>query len=295
MAIISKKPTPGGEDSILGQLASGSTGTAGGRVYMGQVSMMSGRSPAGLTEAAQANLSRRGRDLWVSESEAASDFYTWNVKKQRDFLASAVVGGLLKAGDGPMEAGKLWGKLVKEAAQYGRANKKVSPFDLMAAYTAAAGGAEKNAWRSAGAFEINIQTGERRYVGPGIYLGDGKAVQTDTRTDLTDPDTAKAVATKLFQDMMGRDPGAGELGAFAKALNTAEANSPVTQATTTTYDMETGQPIKQDTTSSGGISAEGKAYIGEQQIKKKKEYGVTQAATYYQNAFDQLVFGAPGS
>lgn len=295
MAIISKKPTPGGEDSVLNGFSAGGFGSTGGKVYMGQVSMMAGRSPAGLSEAAQANLSRRGRDLWLSESEAAGEFYTWTVRKQRDFLSEAVTGGLLKPGDGPMEAGKLWGKLVKEAAQYGRADKKVTPFDLLAAYKEAAGGVQKDSWRSAGAFEINIDTGQRRYVGPGIYLGNGKAVQTDTRTDLTDPDTAKAVATKLFQDLMQRDPGAGELAAFAKALNTAEANSPVTQSTTTTYDMETGQPISQDTTSSGGISAEGKAYIGEQQIKKKKEYGATQAATYYQNAFDQLVFGGPGS
>ena len=159
----------------------------------------------------------------------------------------------------------------------------------------AAGGTGKDAWQSMGAFQVNIETGERRYVGPGTYLGGGKAIQTDTRVDLTDPDTAKAIATKLFQDLMQRDPQAGELGAFAAALGNAESNSPITQSTTTTYDMDTGQPISQDSVSSGGVTAEGKAYIGEQQIKGKKEYGATQAATYYQNAFDQLIFGSPGS
>jgi hypothetical protein len=230
-------------------------------------------------------------DLWVSTKEAEQEFYTWSAKQQKDFTAQGILSGLLKVGDGPMEAGSLWKKLVKEASAYGAAGQKVTPIDLMASYVKASGGA--NAWVQRGVFEFNTQTGEQRYVGPGTYLGDGRAQQTDTRVDLTDPDTARAVATKLFQDMMGRDPGQGELGSFASALHSAEEASPVVSTTTTEYNMETGQPIGSDTTQSGGLTSEARSYIAEQQIKGKKEYGAYQAATTYQNAFDALIFGSP--
>lgn len=231
------------------------------------------------------------RDITMTKDEAYKDYFTWGKKKQGDFISAGVLSGLLNLGAGPMEGSKLWKKLVDEAAQYGSVGQKVTPFDLLAIYRNQSGGG--NSWTQQGVWEVNTVTGERRYKGPGKYLGNGQALQTDTRTDLTDPDTAKAVATKLFQDMMGRDPGAGELGSFASALHSAEQNSPVVQNTTTQYDMDTGQALSSSTQSSGGVSAEGKQYIGEQQVKKKKEYGAFQAATTYQNALESLVFGAP--
>ncbi|TXS35064.1 hypothetical protein [Streptomyces sp. t39] len=287
------KPTPsssgGAQTDVLAAFAAagGSGAATQGRVYFGE---QGGYRPKGAEE--KGRLLPK-RSVWLTEDEAISRFFGWRQKDQQDFLAKGIVSGLLKLGDGPMEASKLWTKLVKEAASYGKAGKKVHPFDILASYVSAAGGTRESQWQSMGAFEVNVATGEKRYVGPGTYLGDGKAQQIDTRTDLTDPDTARAIATKLFQDLMGRDPGAGELGAFASALHTAESSAPVVNTTTTTYNMETGQPVSQDTQSSGGMTAEGRALIGENQIKKSKEYGVTQAATTYQNAFENLIFGAP--
>lgn len=289
MAIASsgKKPDPYLE--ALKQLAAGGAASKdSGRVYMGQRRV---RATAADERAGRAP--RGTQSVWLSTDEASQDYYTWSTKQQADFVAQGILTGLLNLGDGPMEGAKLWKKLVKEAAEYGAAGKRVTPIDLMASYVQASGGTGASAWKQQGVFEVNVQTGERRYVGPGVYLGDGRAQQTDTRVDLTDPDTARAVATRLFQDMMGRDPGSGELGAFASALHSAEQASPVVSTTTTQYDLETGQPISSDTTQSGGLTGEAKSYIGEQQIKKKKEYGVHQAVTTYQNAFESLIFGAP--
>lgn len=293
MPITGPTPTPGGSDLDALKALIGSGGSpASGRVYMGQKAGKTGQNPAYMSEAAISRQGSRPVDVWMSEDEAKQNFYGWDAATQKQFLDQGIIGGLLKAGDGPVEAGSLWQKLVKEAALYGKSDAKVSPFDLMSSYVKASGG--RNAWVQRGVFEFNTVTNETRYAGPGVYLGNGKARQTDTRVDLTDPDTAKAIATKLFQDMMGRDPGAGELDTFANALHTAESANPVTQSTTTTYNTDTGQPISTSTQSSGGVTAEGKAYMGEQQIKKKKEYGVQQAVTTYQGAFDQAVFGAPG-
>lgn len=293
MAITSSgKPDPKELKALESLLGSSGGGLGNGKVYMGSQRYTRGGQDKGSGGSLPRGKTMYGkRDIWTSEAEATRDYFNWSTKKQQDFIAQGILSGMLSLGDGPMEGSKLWKKLVKESAQYGAAGKKVSPFDIMASYVAASGGA--NAWRSQGVWEINTVTGERRFQGPGKYLGGGKALQTDTRVDLTDPDTARSVATKLFQDMMGRDPGAGELGSFASALHSAEQNSPVVQNTTTTYDMDTGQALSTATNSSGGVTAEGKAYIGEQQVKKKKEYGAFQAATTYQNALESLVFGAP--
>jgi hypothetical protein len=267
---------------------SGGTGLGGGKVYMGKGYNSSYGGPHGGSSSVAPD---KGHDLWTSKTEAENDYYNWSTKKQSDFVAQGILSGLLNLGDGPLVGANLWKKLVKEAANYGAVGKKVTPFDLMASYVQASGGA--NAWKSQGVWEINTVTGERRYVGPGTYLGGGKAQQVDTRVDLTDPDTAKAISTKMFQDLMGRDPGAGELGAFASALHQAEESNPVVATTTTQYDMDTGQALSSSTTSSGGVSAEAKQYIQEQKIKKSKEYGAYQAATTYQNALENLVFGSP--
>ena len=288
MVIKAGSTDPKELEALKAYLGAGATGAGGaGKVYMGQTFKPTARDEKyGLSPKQTAN--------WLSEQEAMNDFYGWSTKKRSDFLAQLVVAGLVPAGSGALEAEDSWQKLVKASARYGATGKQVSPYDLLSGYVKAAGGTGKDAWRQVGAFEVNTATGERRYAGPGVYLGNGRAVQRDTRTDLTDPDTAKSIATKLFQDLMGRDPQAGELSAFASALNAAEASSPITQSTTTTYDMSTGQALTQDTTSTGGLDAAGKAYVGEQQIKKKKEYGVNQAVTTYQGAFENLIYGNRG-
>lgn len=286
-----------GDDPYLKALeslaASSGSSSGGGQVYMGQVSGMYGRSNANgaLSPSAEAALQKRKKDLVVSEDEALQEYYSWNAKKQSDFVSQLVLAGKVPLGSGMAEGAAQWEKLVKLSAKYTAAGNKISPFDILATYVKASGGG--NSWTNAGVWQINTQTGERRYTGPGTYLGGGKAQQVDTRVDLTDPDTARAVSTKLFQDLMGRDPGEGELAAFASALHTAEENSPVVSTTTTQYDMDTGQALGSDTTQSGGLTADAKAYIQEQKIKKSKEYGAYQAATTYQNAFENAVFGSP--
>ncbi|GAA4890942.1 hypothetical protein ACFPM3_20210 [Streptomyces coeruleoprunus] len=287
MPIVAAKPDPNPDltKALQGLLAASPGGASAGRVYMGEMAPF---RPRGAEEKGRV---LGPRSKWVSEDAAMNEFYKWNDKKRGDFLAQLVVGGLVPAGAGVVEAEKAWQTLVKSAGRFGAAGQKVTPLDLLASYVKAAGGGGKDAWRQQGAFEINTVTGKRRFAGPGTYLGDGRALQIDSRTDLTDPDTARALATRMFQQMMGRDPGAGELSAFASALHAAESANPVRQTTITQYDMETGQAISQNTQSEGGLSADARAHIAEQQIKGKKEYGVTQAVTTYQGALENLIFG----
>ncbi|MFD3531994.1 hypothetical protein [Streptomyces sp. NPDC058664] len=294
MAVVASTPLDPEEEALLKRL--GISGAPGGATAAGAgaKSVYMGRTLKPTARDEKYGLMSKEQASWMSEQEAMNSFYDWDTKKRSDFTAQLVLAGLVPAGSGALEAEDAWQKLVQAAGRYGAAGKEVTPYDLLTGYVKSAGGAQKEAWRNVGAFEVNTVTGQKRYAGPGMYIGNGRAVQLDSRTDLTDPDTAKGIATKLFQDLMGRDPQAGELSAFAAALNAAEASNPVTQTTTTTYNMDTGQPLSQQTASAGGVTAEGRAYIGEQQIKKKKEYGVNQAATTYMGVMESLMGGGQG-
>lgn len=187
---------------------------------------------------------------------------------------------------GIYEAYGAWEKLVNMAEVFGKAKNPVSPWDILATYVKKSGKSEWTRDPSNPDFEVNALTGERRYVGPQFRT------TTASRIDLTDPATAAAMARQLFQQMMGRDPGKGEITGFANALHAAENSAPVETVTTTEFDAM-GRPIGERSEQSGGISAEGKAYIGEERIKKDKEYGAYQAATTYMGALEAAIFGAP--
>lgn len=221
----------------------------------------------------------------MSANDAYMQFFQWNDKKRKDFIAQGILGGLLNEGAGMMEASKVWKAMVGEAAMYNAAGTQISPWDIMSGYVKQSGGA--GAWVRQGDFEINSVTGERRYVGPQFKT------TTDTRVDLTDPRTAQAIATQVFQRAMGRNPKQGELERFAAALAKAEKANPITSVVTTEFDTTTGEAIGQNTVTSGGMTAEARAMIGENQAKKDPEYGAFQAATTYQGALEALVFGSP--
>jgi hypothetical protein len=243
---------------------------------------LTGRDLNSLSESAQAQLGRRPQGGgWWSVTDAETAYYNWTDKQRADFRAKALVGGLLKLGDGDIEAGALWKGLVDQAANYGAQGKPVAPTDLLAGYVKAnsAGGQ----WVKQGNFEINSLTGEKRYIGPQFKT------TTATSTNLTDPATARAVATSMFQQLLGRDPGADEIAAYAAALSQSEIQNPGQTTTTTQYDMLTGDPTNTSSVSAGGMTAEGRAQLAMDAIKKKKEYGATQAATTYMNALDSAV------
>jgi hypothetical protein len=224
---------------------------------------------------------------WTSVKAAQASIGSWTQKQMNDLIAAGVVGGLLKPGDGQIEAVAMWNKLVNQAAVFGAQGQQVTPFDVLTTYTnntASAGNWKKS---SDGLFETNQLTGERRYIGPKYRTN------TTTAVTLTDPTTAKAVATSVFQQLLGRDPLPGELNGYASALQQAEQANPTQITTTNQYD-DLGNVIatsKQD--QKGGFDASAQQFLAAQQAKNKPEYGATQAATTYENAFQNAVFGAP--
>jgi len=282
-------------DSIVTQ-QQGGIGAVGGSVFMGLDPVPPVKVPYALTpnfnsyaEAVAAGEAQyKSRRKVMPYTEALGVYDQWTDKQQQDFLAKLKVAGLVQADAGTIEAHSVWEKLVDEAMRKTAAGRDISPMDILSGYVKAAGGMQKGQWQKSadGKWEVNLITGERRYIGPRFVT------TTDQLTDFTDPATARAIATKMFQDMMGRDPGKGELSAFGSALSQAESANPTIATTTTEYN-NAGEAIGTNTTKSGGVSAEGKALLAEDQIKKKPEFGATQAATTYRNAFEDAVYGAP--
>lgn len=266
----------------LGNSSSSSSGT--GLVFMGMAGGLANKNTSELSEAAQAQLAQRGTPKWWTEQDAENQYFNWTQKQRDDFRAKGLLSGLLTAGAGDLEAFNLWQNLVKQASLYGAQKQQVGPLDILAGYVK---GNSSGGWiKSAdGQFETNPITGERRYIGPQFKT------TTQTQVNLTDPATAKAIATSVFQQLLGRDPGQGEISAYANALSQAEQQSPSSTTTITQYDPTTGEAIGTNSVSSGGVTSEAQQQMAEDQIKKGKEYGAKQAATTYMNALLSAVGG----
>jgi hypothetical protein len=309
MSVTKKSPTSSGEDVGAGKFGDTTT-TTGGKVFMGMrpPPQQTFGSYGAAVAAGQAQVSQQyqsygaavaagkkqvaKRNIFLSVADALASYDTWTDKKRQDFLAKLKISGLVQADAGEIEAYRVWQVLVEESARKTANGRNVSPFDILGSYASQAGGMGKGAWQTSadGRWKTNVVTGERQYVGPRF------TTTTDSRIDVTDPATARAIATKMFQELMGRDPGKGELANFGTALSSAEASNPAVATTTTEYGTagaQAGEVIGSSTVTSGGVSAEGKAQIAEEQAKKKPEYGATQSATTYMNALENEVYGAP--
>lgn len=249
---------------------------------------------------------------WIKPSEAYQDYFNWSQKARSDLRAKGIIAGQLSENAGDLETAAWWKSLVQQAARYGAAGNQVSPDMLADGYLATSGygmtdqerfkqqrgsfpqgaifdasGKYTRTYRE-GQFIVDEISGTRSYVGPKFKT------TTDTRVDFTDPATARALTEALFQQLVGRNPGAGELGQFASALQAAEKSSPTTVSTTSQYNDQ-GEVISQKSTSFGGLTEAGKQQLMKEKLQSTPEAGVFQAATTYANATKKAIWGGPGA
>lgn len=263
-----------------GMGASGSGGP--GRVFMGFTPGKTANSPF-MSEAGQARRQTQPREpSWWSTEGATSQYFNWTQKQRDDFRAKGLLSGLLTQGAGDLEAYSLWQNLVQQASLYGAQGQRVGPLDILSGYVKSN---SSGGWVKQGDFEVNPLTGEKRYIGPATKT------TTQTNVNLSDPATARAIATKVFQDLLGRDPGQGEISAYANALSQSEQSDPSSTTTTTQYDPTTGEATNSASVSTGGMTDDERALLAADQLKKGKEYGAYQAATTYMNALQSAVGG----
>lgn len=270
------------EIAALQAFSSVGTSTGTGQVYMGTLGTQGG----GRGQSHELTGTRPGPAKWMSTTDAIGEYGNWTLKQKNDLVAKGIIGGLLHPGDGQIEGYGLWQKLVNYAAVQGAKGSQVSPLDVLSTYVNDASSA--GVWKksSDGLFSVNSITGERKYIGPTFRTA------TTTAVNLTDPTTAKAVATSIFQQLLGRDPLPGELNTYASALNQAEQANPTTIETTSQYDSMGNVVATAKQNQKGGYGADARNFLAAQQAKSNPEFGATQAATTYENAFTNAVYGA---
>lgn len=271
---------------IIGSLGTSSASSSGPVWMPGPLAgLTTSRNPNFMPEGAQSRQRPQGqRGGWFSSDDATNAYFNWTQKQRDDFRAKGLLSGLLTQGAGDLEAFNLWQNLVKQSSLYGAQGQEVGPMDILAGYVK---GNSSGGWikDSSGQFETNPVTGERRYIGPQFKT------TTQVAANLIDPATARAIATQVFQQLLGRDPNPGEISAYAQALSDSEAQNPSTTTTTTQYDTTTGEAIGSSSVNTGGMTDQGRALLASDAIKKGKEYGATQAATTYMNALESAVGG----
>ncbi len=245
-----------------GAFSLGSNAYNGASVFYGLRESQGGRGNAREAEGAVRT------PVFVTPEQAYQDYYNWTDKQRQNLNVDASGAGLtdqqrfnLKPGTYPA------GAIFDSSGRYTRTYKS-------------------------GEFVINEITGDRSYVGPQF-----KTV-TNTRTDLTDPETAKALTRSIFQQLIGRDPGPGEYGKFGDALKAAEQANPTVENTTQQYDKQ-GNVIATTTNAvgalRGAVSQQGQQQIMEDLLKQSKEYGVQQATTTYAEATKRAIWGGPAA
>lgn len=283
---------PPSEQQAIAQLmaAQGSSAAGGtGQVYLGTMSQFYATGPNGMPWSQQQEIggptNGAQAPLWTSIEQAKQLFGSLNTKQVNDWVAQGVLAGQLAPGSGWAQGQDLWDRMVEVAARQGANGNQVSPFDVLKTYISNQSGAGVWAKDKNGMFETNSLTGARRYIGPEFRTFNTSQV------NLTDPTQAAAISTAVFQQLLGRDPLPGELNQYATALRAAEQANPTTISQTNQYDSMGNVIAVTKADQKGGYNLYAQRYLAEQQAKSNPEYGATQAATTYENAFENAVFG----
>ncbi len=237
----------GGISSINGQRSS---------TFGSTVSKVAGATTPATTVNAKDPVLYMGVDsriAFMPLSKATEAYYKWDTKTRNKFLSQLNLAGYDTSQLKDDQVAALWGGYVEAAAKYYAAGQAISPWDIMAKDRA-----------------------QREAAGPKTVT------QTSTSYDMSTQQDAHAIFLQAAQSLLGRDPTKSEITAFRTALNAYEkANPTVTKATTTT---QGGEVTSQNSTTSGGVSADSKSLMAMEDIKRDPEYGAYQAATTYFDA-----------
>lgn len=209
---------------------------------------------------------RRGHspDNVLGVSAAQQMYFGFDQKTRDKFLSQLQLAGYDASTLNDNKLSQLWAGYVAQAAGYYASGKKVTPWDVIA--------------------KDMTQRESVAAAQPRTVTSTQVQAQMSSRTD------ASALFEQAASSLLGRAPTKSESSKFFGALNKYEKANPQTTTTTTDYSAE-GDVTGQKSTSSGGVSADARAYLAEQQAKADPEYGAYQAATTYMGALMQAIKG----
>ena len=208
---------------------------------------------------------RRGHsaDNVMNLSQAQQMYFGFDQKTRDKFLSQLQLAGYDASTLNDNKLSQLWAGYVAQAAGYYASGKKVTPWDVIAK---------------------DMQQREATAAQPRTVTSTQVQANESTRTD------ASALFEQAATSLLGRAPTKSESSKFFGALNKYEKANPTVTTTTSNYSGE-GDLTSQSSTSKGGVSADARAYLAEQQAKADPEYGAYQAATTYMGALMQAIKG----
>lgn len=211
-------------------------------------------------------LGRKGiesiQDRTVPATDALMEFDRWNQAKVQAFIREAVRSGLLPKDADYFQAKTLWQRLVQEAVDKTAAGQKMTPWDVMS---------------FAGGNPDAAKSGKPRTI-----------TRTESRVDLTDPDTARSLVHDVLSDRLGRRANQEEVDDFVSALHSYEKANPTVSTTTSRYGRE-GRFKGSETVSQGGATSQGAQQVIQDEVEETPEYASYQAAGIYFPLLEQAL------
>jgi nicotinamide mononucleotide adenylyltransferase len=203
----------------------------------------------------------------IAIEDAEMMYFNFTPQQREALIAMSVKLGYIRS-DSVNDAAlqQVWAQYVKSAAAYQAKGKNWTPWSIML-------------------LDSMTQEKTKKEV-----TQKGPVTQTSTSTDLSTKMDARGILNTASRTLLGRDPTEEESNRFWQTLNAAERENPVTTTQTTTYDAE-GNVATQNSTSSGGMSAQAKEVVTEDTLKANPEYGAYQAATNYMGILRNMVYG----
>lgn len=193
----------------------------------------------------------------ASVTDLKNEFYKWDDDYRNQFRNKLSLLDKNWATATDDQLNKQWQALVDQSSAYLQNGQSLTPWDILGR-------------------DISSTTAALKNVKPTT-----KTV-TDSSTQYTSALDSEALFTQAAQSLLGRKPTASEVAAFQGLLRSQEAANPVTTVTTQNVNAA-GDVTSQTQSQTGGLSADARALLAQQQAESSSDYGEHQAATTLMN------------
>jgi hypothetical protein len=242
-------------------------------IYLGRESPtapLMGRRPEALAGESDKAVARGRQGVGAPKvqnyNDVVNQFYLWDDATKQKFRSQLALTGADVQHMNDAQLQKAWSGYVAQSGAYWQNGngKGLTPWDVM-----------------------SMDMANREKQGP------IKSTSTNTSTalDISTREDANYIAQQAARSLLGRDPTQQEISRLLGTLNQYERDNPrVTTSTQTSTQQPGGDTTSESSsTAQGGVSAEARNMLAQQQLKQGPEYGAYQAATTYFNDLMQVL------
>lgn len=268
--------TPSFEDLAAAEaLAGGAAQTGGSKIDSMKVYKGTGAQPIGQLQQTRETAGKglppvtaTKMPIYSTVGEVSSEYFRFDYTSRQNFINALKALGQDTSKMNDADYAAAWRAYTVQAGQQTVNGKNMTPWDVLA-------------------LDLLTREGQRQKE---ALQGPKTTTATQTQTSLSTALDAKAMLYQASKTLLGRAPTDTEANNFFSSLNEAErANPQVTTTTSTT--APTGELISQEQVSQGGMSADAKQLLVQEEAQKNPEYGAYQVATRFLDGLMGAVYG----